>query len=171
MTHYETLEISPNASAEMVKAAWKTLGPRYHPDNRDTGDAARFRQCNDAYETLRDPQRRAAYNLSIQNQRPSEVPPRTRKETQWRNGSGWVEVEVPEYPGAGYPTAYGTPYGGDAAEFGFDDRDLMITEEMAFNLAATIGEAALQSLLKTLPLELRTVIQRMLSERRKAATR
>ena len=46
---------------------------------------------------------------------------------------------------------------------------LELTEEMAFNLAATIGEAAFQSLLRNLPGELRVMITRLMQAKKAAA--
>ncbi len=67
MTHYDVLEVSPKASAEVIRAAYKSLMQRYHPDKNselaDTAkDAARITQ---AYEVLGDAGRRAAYDLEL----------------------------------------------------------------------------------------------------------
>jgi curved DNA-binding protein CbpA len=62
--HYETLQISPHADAEMVHAAYRMLARRYHPDNRDTGDAARFRLITEAHQLLGDLARRTTYDAN-----------------------------------------------------------------------------------------------------------
>jgi curved DNA-binding protein CbpA len=59
---YETLEISPNASQETIERMFRHLAQRYHPDRHGTGDPDRFRQIAEAYDTLKDPQSRAAYD-------------------------------------------------------------------------------------------------------------
>ncbi|MCR5724865.1 MAG: J domain-containing protein [Treponema sp.] len=46
------LELSPDASAEEIKKAHRTLASRYHPDNAG-GDSARFMRIQDAYEYLK----------------------------------------------------------------------------------------------------------------------
>ena len=62
--HYETLGVSRDATDDQIKRAYKKLARTYHPDlNPDDADAeATFKQVGAAYEVLRDPQRRAAYD-------------------------------------------------------------------------------------------------------------
>lgn len=67
MNHYDVLEVSPEASPEVIRAAYKSLMQRYHPD-RNPGDAAtaeRATRVVQAYEVLSDAGRRAAYDLSL----------------------------------------------------------------------------------------------------------
>lgn len=63
--HYHTLGISPDAEDVVVRAAYRALAQRYHPD-RWQGDAqvanARMAEVNLAYEVLSDPTRRRAYD-------------------------------------------------------------------------------------------------------------
>jgi len=58
---YETLEVSPAASQETIEHMFRYLAQRYHPD-RDTGDADRFDEVVQAYRTLKEPEKRAAYD-------------------------------------------------------------------------------------------------------------
>ena len=60
--HYETLQISANAEPETIHRVYRLLAQRFHPDNNDTGNAARFRELTKAYEVLSDPERRAQYD-------------------------------------------------------------------------------------------------------------
>ena len=62
--YYETLQISPNADAETIQRVFRLLAQRFHPDNQDTGNAARFRELHDAYLVLNDPEKRAQYDVS-----------------------------------------------------------------------------------------------------------
>lgn len=59
---YEILEISPNASQETIERVFRYLAQRHHPDRAGTGDADRFDQIVKAYATLKDPEKRAAYD-------------------------------------------------------------------------------------------------------------
>jgi curved DNA-binding protein len=60
---YETLQISPNADADTVQRVFRLLAQKYHPDNQETGDSARFRRLHEAYLVLSDPERRAQYDV------------------------------------------------------------------------------------------------------------
>jgi len=63
---YETLQISPNADADTIQRVFRLLAQKYHPDNQDTGDAARFRQLHEAYLVLSDGGRRAQYDATYE---------------------------------------------------------------------------------------------------------
>jgi curved DNA-binding protein len=67
--HYEFLQLSPNASAEMIERVYRLLARRYHPDNGDTGDVDRFTEVQAAFELLSDPVRRAAYDVKYDENR------------------------------------------------------------------------------------------------------
>lgn len=70
MNHYETLEVSPKASPEVIRAAFKSLMQRYHPDRRPGDEAAarKAAQVASAYEVLSDPAKRADYDASLRRQ-------------------------------------------------------------------------------------------------------
>ena len=62
--YYETLGVSRDADGATLKSAYRKLAMKWHPD-RNPGDAeaeAKFKACNEAYECLKDPQKRAAYD-------------------------------------------------------------------------------------------------------------
>ena len=61
--HYETLQISPNADADTVQRVFRMLAQRFHPDNKETGNADRFRALHDAYSVLSVPEKRAQYDV------------------------------------------------------------------------------------------------------------
>ena len=61
---YETLGIGRTADEKELKSAFRKLAMQFHPD-RNPGDSAceqKFKEINEAYETLKDPQKRAAYD-------------------------------------------------------------------------------------------------------------
>lgn len=70
MNYYEILEVSQNASQEVIKAAYKSLMQRYHPDrNPDNPEIAKHASLVvQAYETLSDPGQRAAYDIQLKQQ-------------------------------------------------------------------------------------------------------
>ncbi|RUW85313.1 J domain-containing protein [Mesorhizobium sp. M1E.F.Ca.ET.063.01.1.1] len=61
--YYELLEISPRANSETIDRIFRYFAMRYHPDNRETGDEGRFSDIVEAHNTLRDPAKRAAYDI------------------------------------------------------------------------------------------------------------
>ncbi len=65
--HYETLQISANAEPETIHRVYRLLAQRFHPDNKETGNATKFRELTEAYEVLSDPQRRAQYDVVHQH--------------------------------------------------------------------------------------------------------
>ncbi|MBP6363175.1 MAG: molecular chaperone DnaJ [Novosphingobium sp.] len=62
--YYELLEIERGANDAVIKSSYRKLAMRWHPDkNPGDGDAeARFKAISEAYEVLKDPQKRAAYD-------------------------------------------------------------------------------------------------------------
>jgi len=61
--YYEVLEISPNANSETIERIFRYLAMRYHPDNQETGDLSRFSEIVEAHDTLKDPVKRAQYDI------------------------------------------------------------------------------------------------------------
>ncbi|GFE76535.1 molecular chaperone DnaJ [Novosphingobium sp. TCA1] len=62
--YYELLEVERGADDKTIKSSYRRLAMRYHPDkNPGCGDSeARFKQISEAYDCLKDPQKRAAYD-------------------------------------------------------------------------------------------------------------
>ncbi len=61
---YELLEVERTADDATIKSAYRRMAMRYHPDkNPGCGDSEnRFKAINEAYDCLKDPQKRAAYD-------------------------------------------------------------------------------------------------------------
>jgi molecular chaperone DnaJ len=61
--YYEVLGVERNASADDLKRAFRRLAMQYHPDrNSEPGAEERFKEINEAYEILSDPERRSNYD-------------------------------------------------------------------------------------------------------------
>jgi formylglycine-generating enzyme required for sulfatase activity len=95
-TLYEVLEVAQTASPETIQAAYRSLMTKYHPDKvaglgvefKKIADE-RTKEINSAYDILRDPARRAAYDRQLRDGKP-ESPPKQeteRKQAQEENGT------------------------------------------------------------------------------------
>ena len=78
--YYAILGVSRTASDAEIRRAFRTLAKEHHPDSRKAGgksgaDARDFRLISEAYETLKDANRRAAYDREIYEARQLETPP------------------------------------------------------------------------------------------------
>jgi curved DNA-binding protein len=61
--YYEVMGLSRDATADDIKRAYRRLARKYHPDVSKEADAeARFKELGEAYEVLKDPEKRAAYD-------------------------------------------------------------------------------------------------------------
>jgi hypothetical protein len=67
--YYEILQLSPNADPDTVHRVYRLLAQRMHPDNPETGNQEQFRLILEAYRTLSDPERRAAYDVTLHTNR------------------------------------------------------------------------------------------------------
>lgn len=67
--YYEILEVSPNASMDIIEAVYKRLAKRYHPDLQKEMPKSwaedKMKELNLAYETLKDPFRREQYDALL----------------------------------------------------------------------------------------------------------
>lgn len=84
MTYYEILQVSTDASEEVIKAAYKSLVKKYHPDSGTMSDADKFMQVEDAYQVLGNPEKRQLYDERLKataEKRKDEIVVQQKKET------------------------------------------------------------------------------------------
>jgi len=96
-TLYETLEVSPTASAPVIKAAYRCLAQYNHPDkNPHATSGERLAQINRAYSVLSDPQQRGHYDLELVRNARETGPPIERR------GCGAAQRSHPPPSGDGH---------------------------------------------------------------------
>ncbi|MGI9325397.1 MAG: DnaJ C-terminal domain-containing protein [Pseudomonadales bacterium] len=102
--YYQTLGVARDADADALKRAYRKLARRYHPDVSKEADAEeRFKAVNEAYEVLKDPEKRAAYDQFGEN---------------WQQGQSF---EPPPDWQANFDFGGGSFSTGRGAESGFSD--------------------------------------------------
>lgn len=133
--YYEILGVSEDADTKEIKKAYRRLAREYHPDaNRDNREAAeaRFKEINEAYEVLGDPEKRAKYDQirhSYSSWQRTGGQPGGFDWSQWMGGQpGGVRVE---YSGSGadafsdfFRVIFGGMGGRETATGGFGLEDL-----------------------------------------------
>jgi curved DNA-binding protein len=97
--YYEVLGLKRGASDEEIRRAYRKLARKYHPDvNKEGGAEERFKEVSQAYEVLRDPEKRERYD---------------------RLGANWATGE--EAAGRGFEDLFGQRQGDVRVEFGDSD--------------------------------------------------
>ncbi len=110
--YYKILGVDKNASAEDIKKQYRRLAHKYHPDVSKEKDAeAKFKQAKEAYEVLKDPEKRKAYD-QLGQRRPGQqfTPP-----PDWdfrESAGGWQEQPMGE---AGFSEFFENLFGQGAA--------------------------------------------------------
>lgn len=62
--YYDILGVSRDASQDQLKKAYRRLARQYHPDvNKETGGTDKFKKLSEAYEVLKDPEKRRQYDM------------------------------------------------------------------------------------------------------------
>jgi len=67
INYYTFLQVSPKADWPTIHRIYRIMASRFHPDNPETGDPDKFLILQKALETLSDPNKRSAYDSSLQS--------------------------------------------------------------------------------------------------------
>ncbi len=87
--YYAILGLERGATADAIKDAYRKLARKYHPDvSREANAEARFKEMAEAYATLKDPAKRAAYDQLGRHGPGEEFRPPPDWSTQFGDGSG-----------------------------------------------------------------------------------
>lgn len=101
--YYKIMGLERSATQDQIKRAHRTLARKYHPDvSKEPNAEARFKEVGEAYEVLKDPEKRAAYDQLGAN---------------WKGGQ---EFRPPPDWNAGFETrggGFGAGEGGDYSDF------------------------------------------------------
>jgi curved DNA-binding protein len=94
--YYEALGVPRDASEEDIRRSYRQLARRYHPDvNKEPGAEDRFKQISEAYEVLRDPEKRERYDrLGTDWRAGQDVSGAGGFEDVFRRGNGGGDVRV-----------------------------------------------------------------------------
>lgn len=99
--YYQVLGLERGATPEAIKTAYRRLARKFHPDvSREKNAEARFKEVQEAYEVLKDPQKRAAYD---------------QLGSEWKSGESF---RPPPDWGSGYEFSGGPRRRGAAAQEG-----------------------------------------------------
>jgi DnaJ-class molecular chaperone len=107
--YYQVLGVGRGATEDEIKQAYRALVPKYHPDVNpgDAKAAEKFKEINRAYETLKDPEKRKAYDVSSGPGRAGPTGSRGTARgvvTDAPNASG-QKNKTPGSPDSGHPLA------------------------------------------------------------------
>lgn len=92
---YDILGVSRTASADDIKSAYRKLARKFHPDVNKAADAAeKFKEVQDAYDTLSDPQKRRDYDQYGHSGAPRGGGGRGGQHYTWSSGGGGGGGEV-----------------------------------------------------------------------------
>jgi curved DNA-binding protein len=132
--YYEILGVTRSADADEMKRAYRKLARKFHPDvSKEKNAEERFKEVQEAYEVLRDPDKRAAYDQlgrDFRNGQQFRPPPDWSQRFGQSGGQGFSDLN-------GFSDFFSSLFGGAGAGFGGGAQ----TDAEAGHLDVTVEEA------------------------------
>jgi curved DNA-binding protein len=126
--YYKVMGVDRDAAADEIKRAYRRLARKYHPDvSKETGAEERFKELGEAYEVLRDPEKRAAYD-QLGTRKPGE---------EFRPPPDWAFDFGAGAPQPGHSDFFESIFGGLGGREGFRARGF----DTAAQVELTLEEA------------------------------
>jgi len=122
-TLYDVLQCHPEASADVLRAAYRALVKKWHPD-MPGGDRRRFEEVERAYCTLGDPERRAAYDATIARSQ-EETPSKPTEPASAAGSSSVIDSDTAEEIARFGLNLFARKVGRDKAEAALDVFDAL----------------------------------------------
>ena len=142
--YYAVLGVSESATPEEIKKAYRKLARKYHPDVSKEADASdRFKDVGEAYEVLKDPEKRAEYDqLRKYGTRDdgSFQPPPGWQSASGFGGGGYTEADARQFSDF-FEEIFGGGRRGDFGGGGFHQSMRMRGEDVHARLALFLEEA------------------------------
>ena len=161
--YYAALGVERGASADEIKKAYRRLAQKHHPDvSKEPGAEAKFKDIAEAYQTLKDPEKRAAYDALGSRPQGEEFQPPPDWTREHGGGNGGFSFDDVDFSdlfsrfGAGGGSR-GGPFGGRGAMAGQDfEVPVEISLEDAFrgttlSLSLSMPEYDAQGQLRRVP--------------------
>lgn len=112
--YYEVLGVGRGASEEEIRRAYRKLARKYHPDvNKEAGAEDRFKEISEAYEVLRDPEKRERYDrLGAKWRAGEDVSGAPGFEDLFRQGGGFGDNARVEFGDGDFSDFFESLFGG-----------------------------------------------------------
>lgn len=98
--YYDILEVKRDASADEIKRSYRKLARKFHPDvSKEENAEERFKQVGEAYEVLKDPEKRAAYDQLGENWQAGQDfrPPPDWDQGFEHGGAGFTDAQFSDF--------------------------------------------------------------------------